>query len=203
MDSETAIKQLNELSRGVKEMRLAAEDWKNDYEILVSTILSARTRDETTIPVAEKLFKRYQNATSLSNASLSDVEEIIRPVNFYKNKSKNIINCAKMIVSEYNGEIPHDIDKLIELPGIGRKTANVFLAEKGKNAIGVDTHLAYISQKLEWTKNKQPYKIEKDLKKLFPENLWQHLNSIVVRFGKTYTNRKEKDKLLSQINKIR
>ncbi len=203
MNQKTAIKQLNALSKEGKSMRLAAEDWKNDYQILVSTILSARTRDEVTIPVAEKLFKKYPTAKKLVEARLKNVQLIIKPVNFYKNKSKSIINCSKILVVKYNSKVPHDIDKLIELPGVGRKTANVFLAEHGKDAIGVDTHLSYISQKLGWTENKDPHKIERDLENLFPKKLWKNLNSITVRFGKTYTSRKEKDRLLDEIRGIK
>ncbi len=203
MNPKTAIRQLNELSKNVKIMRLAAEDWTSDYEILISTILSARTRDEITIPVSEKLFKKYPNPKSLSEANLGDVELSIKPVNFYKNKSKNIINCAKMLVDRYNSIIPQDFNQLIEFPGVGRKTANVFLAEKGKAAIGVDTHLSYISQRLGWTKNKHPHEVEGELKELFPKNYWNKINTVLVRFGKTHTSRKEKDEILDEIRKIR
>lgn len=203
MNSKTAIKQLNVLSENNKDMRLAAEDWKNDFEILISTIMSARTRDEMTIPVAENLFKKYGNAHKLSKANIKDIENIIRPVNFYRNKTKNIINCAKMLVSEYNGVVPHDFDKLVELPGVGRKTANVFLAEHGKHALPVDTHVFYISRKLGWAKDKNPHKVEQELRQLFPKKYWNKINSTLVRFGKTHTSRKEKDKILKEIKRIR
>ena len=148
-------------------MRLAAESWKSNFQILISTIMSARTRDEVTIPVAEKLFKKYQNSKKLAAAKISEVEKVIKPVNFYRNKSRNIVNCSKKIVSEFGGKIPLNFEELISLPGVGRKTANVFLSEYGKSAIGVDTHLSHISQKLGWTKNKRPDKIERDLQNLF------------------------------------
>jgi len=90
---------------------------------------------------------------------------------------------------------------LVKLRGVGRKTANVFLSEMGKPGIGVDTHVSYISQKLGWTKNKNQHKIEQDLKKLFPKKCWNKVNSTLVRFGKTHTSRKEKDKILNQIKK--
>ena len=203
MDSGTAINQLKILSKNVKEMRLAAEDWKNDFEILISTALSARTRDEITIPVAEKLFKRYDSAYKLSKANISDVWGIIKPVNFYKNKSANIIKCSKMLVEKYNSKIPHAFDKLIELPGVGRKTANVFLAEHGKHALPVDTHVFYISRKLGWAKSNNPHKIEEELQKLFPKKYWNRINSVLVRFGKTHTSRKTKDKILAKIKRVK
>src|SRR3989344_4561783 len=107
-----------------------------------------------------------------------------------------------MLMKEYNGKVPLDFDKLVELSGVGRKTANVFLSEQGKDAIGVDTHINYISQKLGWTKNSKPEKIEEDLKKLFPKEYWSSLNPILVRFGQTNTNRKKKDEILEKIKSI-
>src|SRR3989344_8216919 len=159
------LKQLKELEKRSSKMRLAAESWNKDWQTLISTIMSARTRDEKTILVASELFKKY-TLKKLANAKLKDVKKIIRPVNFYKTKSKNIVNCAKILVDKYNGKVPKDFDELIKLPGVGRKTANVFLAEYGNDNIGVDTHLSYISQQLGWTKNKNQHKIEKDLQRL-------------------------------------
>jgi len=197
------LKQLKELEKKGSKIRLAAESWDSPFEILISTILSARTRDETTIPVAEKLFSEYSSPKKLGNAKTSEIEKIIKPVNFYRNKSKNIIACSKELTENYKGEVPLEIDELIKLPGVGRKTANVFLSELNHDAIGVDTHVSYISQKLEWTKNKNPHKIEEDLKKLFPKKYWNKVNSTLVRFGKTHTSRKQKDKLLEEIKKIK
>ncbi|MBU2616602.1 MAG: endonuclease III [Nanoarchaeota archaeon] len=206
MNPHKKISQLNQLRRLAKkpkELRLAAESWRSAFQILIATILSARTRDETTIPIAEKLFKKYPNAKSLSKAPLSAIQKIIRPVNFYKNKSKNISNCAKDIVKNYNSKVPEDINELIKLPGVGRKTANVFLSEVGYDSIGVDTHVSHISQKIGWTKNKNPKKIEEDLKKLFPKRYWAKINLTLVRFGKTHTNKKEKDDLINQVKKVK
>ena len=203
MQKERALKQLKILSKNTGEMRLAAENWKSDFQILISTILSARTRDEITIPVAEKLFGKFPTSMKLANAKLSEIQKIIRPVNFFRNKSKNIIACAKTLDSNFKGKIPRTIDELILLPGVGRKTANVFLSEIGNDALGVDTHVSFISQKLGWTKNKNPDKIEQDLKKLFPKKHWSKINETLVRFGKTHTSRKQKDKKLEEIKKIR
>ncbi|MDP2672248.1 MAG: endonuclease III, partial [Nanoarchaeota archaeon] len=196
MNPHLALKQLKLLDKYGKKMRLAAEKWPNEFQTLISIILSARTRDETTIKVGTALFKKYPTAKKLSEAKLKEIENTIKPVNFYKNKSKNVINCAKVLVKEYNSKVPESIDKLIKLSGVGRKTANVFLAEKGNDAVGVDTHVSYISQALGWTKNKNPRKIEKDLETLFPKKSWNKINETLVRFGKTYTSRKEKNKIL-------
>ncbi len=203
MNEKRALKQLNFIQKNSSKMRLAAEKWGNSWQTLISIILSARTRDEKTIIIAKNLFEKFPSSQKLANAKLSQVEKIIRPINFYKNKSKNIINCSRIISERYKGKIPKEMDKLLELPGVGRKTANVFLSETGKSAIGVDTHVAYISRKLGWTKNKKPGKIEEDLKNLFSKKNWNKINIILVRFGRTHKSRKNKDKILDEIKKIK
>ena len=203
MNSQIVLKQLRELEKKGKVMRLAAEAWASDYRVLISTILSARTHDEVTIPTAERLFRKYSTPNKLARTKLSSVQNIIMPVNFYKTKAKNIINCAKQLVKNYNGKIPHDFDKLVELPGVGRKTANVFLAEHGKHALPVDTHVFYISKRLGWAKSNHPYKVEEELRELFPKRYWNRINTILVRFGKTHTSRKQKDKILKEIKRIK
>src|SRR3989344_1592767 len=203
MNEKTALKQLRTLKKHSKSMRLAAESWNSDFQILISTILSARTRDEVTIPTAEKLFKKYPSAKKLAKSNINEVQNIIKPINFYKNKSKSILNCSKVLLEKYNGKVPHKFDELMQLPGVGRKTANVFLAEHGKHALPVDTHVFYLSRKLGWAKNKNPHKVEEELRQLFPKKYWNRINSTLVRFGKTHTSRKQKDKLLEEIKKIR
>jgi endonuclease-3 len=203
MNSKIAIAQLEALKKNTpKQMRLAAEEWGSEWQTLVAIILSARTRDETTIAVCRKLFEAYPAAGALARAREEEIAEIIRPVNFYKNKTKNIISLAEVLAKDYQGEPPHDMGKLVELPGVGRKTANVFMTEIGHDAIGVDTHVSYISQKLGWTQNKDAHKIELDLKGLFPKEKWSEVNRVCVRFGKTHTSRHEKDKLLMEIKKL-
>ncbi len=203
ISEKTALNQIKFMKKHSTKMRLAGEKWKNNWQILISIILSARTRDETTIIVAKKLFRKHPSAKKLSNVKIKEVEKTIKSVNFYRNKSRNIINCSKEIIKNYKGKVPDKIDDLIKLPGVGRKTANVFLSEIGKYGMGVDSHVSYISQKLGWTKNENSDKIEEDLKKLFSKNNWNKVNSALVRFGKTHTSRKEKDKLLEEIKKIK
>jgi endonuclease III len=202
MNQKTAISQLNELTKLSKQMRLAAEKWHAPWNTLIATIMSARTNDYVTIPTANNLFDKYQTIEKLAKANLKDVEKIIRRVNFYKTKAKNVVNCAKMLVHEFNGKVPQDFNELVKLPGVGRKTANVFLSESGESSIAVDTHVSYISQKLGWTKNKKPEKIEEDLKKLFPKGYWAKVNPTLVRFGKTHTSRKKKDEVLERIRRL-
>jgi len=194
------LKQLKQLQEHSSNKRLAAENWNKPWQTLIATALSARTKDDTTIPIANELFSEYNTIKKLANAKEKDVQKIIKKINYYKTKSRNIINCAK-ILKKYNGKPPINFNKLTELPGVGRKTANVFLACMGKDAIGVDTHISYISQKLEWSKSNKPEKIEEDLKKLFPKKHWASLNPILVKFGQTY-NKKKKDEILKEIKNI-
>ncbi len=198
-----ALSQLKMLEKKSSKMRLAAEDWNEDWQKLISIIMSAQSRDETTIKIANSLFEKYSSLKELSKAKYFDVLKVFKSLNYNKTKTKNVISSAKILFNEYEGKIPLDFNKLIELPGVGRKTANVFLAELGKNNIGVDTHVAYISKKLGWTKNKNVEKIESDLKELFDKKDWRKINPILVRFGKTFTSKKEKDFILDKIKKIK
>jgi len=198
MNQKTAVKQLNTLKKLTpKTLRLAAE-WPKKYQVLIATILSAQTKDETTIKISKILFKKYPSMKALSNAKQKTLEKIIRPVNYHKTKSKHIIATAKVLVGK---KIPKTIEELIKLPGVGRKVANVYLAEAEKaDTIGVDTHIKRISQKLGWTKNRHPHKIERDLEKIFPKKYWSSINYIVVMFGRTIgKNRRKEDEVLKKI----
>jgi len=202
MNQKIVIKQLKVLEKDVAGMRLAAEEWKEEWQTLLAILMSARTRDETTIVVAEKLFTAFPTLSKLAEAKEADIQKIIYQVNFFQNKAKYIVATSRELLTQFGGEVPHDMEKLVTLPGVGRKTANVFLAEYGVDAIGVDTHVSYISQKLGWTRSKTPDKIEQDLLALFPRTYWRKLNSILVRFGKTHQSRVKKDELLEKISKI-
>jgi len=200
MDKKRALWQLNRIKKLVKgreDVRLAAE-WKEDWKSLISTILSSQTKDETTIKISNVLYKKYPTLKSLARASVSSIKKIIRPVNFYKTKAKHVLETAKILIKKYKGKIPRTREELMELPGVGRKVANVYLVEVHKAAaIGVDTHVGYLSQVLGWSKNKNPHKIEQDLERLFPSKDWNSINYILVRFGRIYNTRKR------QVEKLR
>tara|TARA_Y100000310_G_scaffold344244_1_gene455954 strand:- start:14092 stop:14703 length:612 start_codon:yes stop_codon:yes gene_type:complete len=195
------LKQFNEIKRLGKEKRLAADGWDKRWKTLVATLLSARTTDKKTIPVATALFEKFDSIEKLSKAKESEIAESIREVNFYKTKARNVKALAEKVVREYEGVVPQDFDSLVELPGVGRKTANVFLAEQGEGTIGVDTHVSWISKQMGWTEHEKQEKVEEDLKKLFPEEKWGEINWVLVRFGQTYTSRKEKEEILERIKK--
>jgi endonuclease III len=198
MNQKIALAQLRELKKLKKEMRLAAEGWDKDWKILIATLLSARTRDEKTILVCEDFFEKY-SLKEISKLSLKKIQEEIRQINFYRNKSRNVKNCAKELVIKYQCEVPKVFDELIKLPGVGRKTANVFLAVIGKDEIGIDTHVTYISKKLNWSSGKNQKEIEKDLKNLFPKNKWREINYHLVGFGRSYKSKNKKDEILENL----
>jgi len=200
--SRCAILQLKKIGKLGNKMRLAAECWDSEWQTLIAIILSARTRDEVTIEVCKRLFIKYRSLKELAESDFNELSLLIKQVNFYKNKSRNILGCSRKLLSDFRGKVPHELNHLMALPGVGRKTANVFLAEYGHDNVGVDTHLAYCSRMLGWTNNKEPHKIEQDLLNLFPKKYWRRLNPLLVRFGKTYTSRKKKDDLLKNIRKF-
>ncbi len=202
MDSKKAIKQLKEIERLVgefgEEPRLAAEGWGEDWKTLVAIMLSAQTRDTKTVAVCEELFGKYGSVGDLAGASLGEIEGVIGSVNFYKTKARNIKEVARIVSKEMIGE---SVGELVRLPGVGRKTANVYLVVvKGAAAIGVDTHVGRISRKLGWTENEDPNKVERDLMALFPKRYWNSINWILVRFGQGVgRSRKREDLVLGKL----
>jgi endonuclease-3 len=185
---------------GSSAKRLASDDWEKDWQTLVATILSAQTRDETTIPVAEALFKKYPTLERLSKAKYDDVLKTISRVNFKNNKAKHLIGAAKLLVQDYRGEVPDDIDELIKLPGVGRKTANLVLSEvHSKDGICVDTHVHRISNVFGFVKTKTPTQTEMELLKIVPRQYWSRINRIFVLWGKDVRGR-DKKKFLEKLN---
>lgn len=175
---------------GPSSKRLAGDDWEKDWQTLVATILSAQTRDETTIPVAEGLFKRYPTLEKLSRARYDDVLKTISRVNFKNNKARHIIAAAKILVKDYDSKVPDDIDELIKLPGVGRKTANLVLSEvHKKDGICVDTHVHRISNVLGFVKTRTPTQTEQELMKIVPKKYWSRINRIFVLWGKDVRGR--------------
>ena len=159
--------------------------FKNNYELLISVILSAQCTDKRVNLVTPKLFKAYPTVFDITKAKQKDVEEIIRPCGFFHNKAKNIIGACKDISEKFNGEIPNDYESLLSLSGVGRKTANVVLSVGfGKDAIAVDTHVYRVSKRLGLAKENTPEKVEKELQKVLPQNIWSEMHFLMVLFGR-------------------
>jgi len=151
--------------------------FNNPYELLVATILSAQCTDEKVNAVTSELFKKYPDARSLATAPIEDIEEMIRPTGFYRNKAKAIKGACQAIVERFNGKVPDTMDELTSLPGIARKSANAILQHGFSKVEGVvvDTHVIRVTSRLGWTSSKNPKEIEKDLMELFDRNEWKWL----------------------------
>ncbi len=149
------------------------------------TVLSAQTTDENVNKVAPALFERYPGPAELAEADPEEVEKIVFSTGFYRQKTRSIIALALATEDEFGGEVPNDLDQLVTLPGVGRKTASVVLAEAwGKPAIAVDTHVRRVAGRLELTAETDPAKIEQDLKALFPVDVWAGLSMRFIQFGR-------------------
>ncbi len=180
--------------------RLAAEGWQHDWQMLIATIMSAQSRDETTIPIAEILFKRYPSLKKLACARYEDVFEIIKSINYNRTKAHNVIGAARYLVEKHGGKIPKKIEELVEIPGVGRKTANLVLSEVHKlDSICVDTHVHRLSNVLGFVKTKTPEQTEYELMKVAPKKYWSRINRIFVLWGKEIQGN-DKRKLLKHIN---
>ncbi|HSB56617.1 MAG TPA: endonuclease III [Nitrosopumilaceae archaeon] len=168
----TALRELHEAETG------------GPLSILIGTILSARTRDENTSAVVKKLFSKYKTAHSLARAKVSDVEKIIKSTGFFHVKTKRIIEVASIIDSKYHGKVPDNLDELIKLPGVGRKTANCVLVYAfEKPAIPVDTHVHRISNRLGMVETKTPEETEFALMEKIPKKYWLQINDTFVMYG--------------------
>ena len=160
-----------------------AED-HGPFSILIGTILSARTKDESTTRIVKDLFKVYKNAKQLANAKVKDVEKIIKSIGFYHVKANRIIDVAKIIDSTYKGKVPDDLETLVQLPGVGRKTANcVLVYAYEKPAIPVDIHVHRISNRLGLVQTKNPEETEFELMKKIPKKFWLDINDTFVMYG--------------------
>ena len=179
-----AARVLNLLVERYPESRTAL-DYTSPWRLLVATVLSAQTTDETVNRVVVKLFDRYPDLSDLAEADPEEVEQIIFSTGFYRQKTRSIIKLAEGIEEMYGGDVPADLDLLVKLPGVGRKTASVVLAEVWNiPAIAVDTHVKRIVGRLGLSAQHDPDKIESDLKALFSERKWSGVSMRFIQFGR-------------------
>lgn len=160
-------------------------DRSNDpFYVLISTVLSQRTRDDITIPTTENLFRVYDSPAAMAGADPEDLEKLIKDVGFYRVKSRRIIDISRILLEEYEGKVPDNIDNLLKLPGVGRKTANCVLTYAfHKDVIAVDTHVHRISNRLGLIETCNPEETEVELEHVVPMELWKYVNELLVRFG--------------------
>ena len=153
-------------------------------KVLIATILSARTKDETTVQACKKLFKKVKKVSDLNKLTIKQIEQLIYPVGFYHTKAKHLKQLPETLKTLFNNKIPESIEKLILLPGVGRKTANLVIAVGfQKPAMCVDVHVHRISNRLGYIKTKTPFESEMALRKKMPVGYWEKYNSIIVAFG--------------------
>jgi len=161
------------------------EEKLNAFQILVATILSARSKDEITEKVSRKLFEEVEYSKDMLKFDENELAKKIYPVGFYRNKARILIKLAKVLEEKYGGKVPSEEKELLELPGVGRKTANIVLSFVfDKPAIAVDTHVHRISNRIGLVKSKKPEETEEQLKKILPKDLWKEVNNLFVPFGK-------------------
>ena len=165
---------------------------KDPYKTLISTLLSSRTRDETTLEASRRLFKIAPNVIRLNQLSIREIQHRIYPVGFYKTKAKHLKMLSERILKEFRGKIPLTRSDLTSLPGVGIKTANLVLNRAFDiPAIAVDTHVHKISNLLGWVKTKTPEQTEKELVKILPKKYWKDMNRLFVSIGRQFNTRKK------------
>lgn len=168
--------------------------YNTDWQLLIATILSAQCTDERVNIVTKNLFQKYTSIESFAEADSSELEIDIKSTGFYRNKAKNIIFACRMIINTYNSVIPSDIEELVKIPGVGRKTANVIRSHIFHlPSIVVDTHVKRISKKIGFTQSDNPVKIEFELMKIFPEEHWIRYNTQIIAHGRTICKARKAD----------
>ena len=184
MDYKGTLDLIETQLEGESHLDELAKKKQNPFKILISTILSARTRDANTKIASEELFAKFNTPNAIASAKTEEIETLIRASGFYKVKAARIKEVSQELIDKYNSKVPDNYDELIGLPGVGSKTANCVLVYAFKiPAIPVDTHVHKISNRLGWVKTKSPEKTEHALRNIIPRELWLNLNRSLVRFG--------------------
>ncbi len=172
------------LRRCYPEARCALH-YENPFQLLVATILSAQCTDVQVNRITPVLFARYPESRALAAADLQELEELIRPSGFFRNKARNLVECGRVLVEKFAGEVPRTLEELTELPGVGRKTANVVLGNAFDiPGMVVDTHVKRLSRRFGWTVEKDPVKIERDLCALLPKKDWTLAGHLLIHHGR-------------------
>ena len=190
-----ARKLLEEVGKIYPEAKTELFNWSTAFQFLICIVLSAQTTDKQVNKVTGKLFEKYPTPLKLSLANEEDVQNTLRGINYFNTKSRNIIKTAKLIHEQFHDEPPKSIKELQTLPGVGYKTANVFMNDlyKANQGIAVDTHVARVAKRYGLTRESDPTKIAKDLEKLYPKKDWYKVNSSFVLYGRYILKAKKPD----------
>jgi endonuclease III len=168
--------------------------YRTPFELLVSTILSAQCTDKQVNFVTETLFRKYRSPRDFITVSISQLEQDIRPTGFYRNKTRSIKNCCQALMDHFGGEVPATMEELIQLPGVGRKTANCVLgAAFGVPGVVVDTHVMRLSRRLGLTEHENPDKIEKDIESILPHERWRRFSDLLIYHGRAVCTARKPD----------
>ena len=160
-------------------------DYKNAFQLLVATVLSAQCTDKRVNQTTPALFKKYPNPQKMAKADLKDIQNLVKSTGFFRAKAKNIKGLSNKIMEEFDGKVPSNLEDLITLPGVGRKTANVVLGHAfGIPGITVDTHFGRLSRRFGWSKQNNPVKVEFEVGELIPEKEWTHLSQRMIWHGR-------------------
>ena len=182
MDWKMIIETMEKIGKD-KKAPVYSMSLNDPFKVLVSAILSTRTRDEQTAKAVQKLFSVVKKPEDLLKLSEDEIDELIKPVGFHRIKAKNLKELARILIDEYDSKVPNDLNDLLKLPGVGKKVANIVLSFLGKPAIAVDTHVHRIANRIGVVKTKKPDETEEELKKIVPKELWSRLNKAFVGFG--------------------
>ena len=183
---ERAYSLLSKLEEMYPNAQTELGNWKTPFQFLICIILSAQTTDKQVNKITKRLFEIYPDGYTLSLASEKDIEKYISSINYFHTKAKHIKQMSEIIIKEYNGEVPMSLELLLKLPGVGYKTANVFLNDlyQLNEGIAVDTHVKKTAIKYGLTKNSNPDKIAKDLEKIYDKKDWYKINRYFVLYGR-------------------
>jgi endonuclease-3 len=208
MDNRTIEKVLSILKKEYKKwdppiVTKIADRTKDPFRVLVSTVLSARTKDAVTSKASERLFKKASTPNDIKKLSVKEIEKLIYPVGFFHTKAERLPGLARILIDEYDGKVPDSLDELLKLPGVGRKTANLVLTVGfGKPGICVDTHVHRISNRFGYVKTKNPTETEFALRKKLPSKWWIIYNDLLVTLGQNICFPRNPDCTLCPLNKL-
>lgn len=187
MTKKDRAKKLLEILEGMyPDAQTELKNWNTPFQFLVCVMLSAQTTDRQVNKVTEKFFGVYPDTYTMALSTPREIEKYISSINYFRTKAKYLHRTSKILLEQYNGEVPIDLGKLLELPGVGYKTANVFLNDlyRANLGIAVDTHVRKTAIKYRLTKNSDPDKIAKDLEKIYPKEDWWKINRYFVLYGR-------------------
>ncbi len=175
-----------ELQKLYPQPKTELENWETEFQFLVCIMLSAQTTDVQVNKVTKEVFSKFPDVDAFANADVEDLEKVLHSINFYKTKSKHLIKMSQILIKDFDSKIPLFEKDLVKLPGIGKKTANVFLNElfHSNQGIAVDTHVSRVARRLELTNKKDPLGVSLDLEKLYEKENWYLINSMFVLFGR-------------------